>query len=103
MQAQLQPFSLMSFETDGPEARDVYFRTIAVIPFGSPVFSLRAMDPERSLLLLGLPSSFHLLNWETHQRTIVNMLGDEEEELVRANAAPPSNPLLKPSFSGTAL
>ncbi|KAI0741664.1 hypothetical protein C8Q80DRAFT_147997 [Daedaleopsis nitida] len=61
--------------------RDVEFRTIAVVPFASPIFSLRALDPERSLLLLGLPSSFHLLNWDTQQRTVVNMLSEEEEDL----------------------
>ncbi|EIW59821.1 uncharacterized protein TRAVEDRAFT_58477 [Trametes versicolor FP-101664 SS1] len=39
------------------------------------------MDPSQSLLLLSLPSSFHLLNWATGQRINVQMLAVEEEEL----------------------
>ena len=63
-------------------SQEIHFRTIAVIPLASPTFSLRAIHPEQSLLLLGLPSSFHLMNWHTHERIIVNMLSEEEEELV---------------------
>ncbi|RDX48129.1 hypothetical protein OH76DRAFT_1456386 [Lentinus brumalis] len=44
-------------------------------------FNLRAVDPTQSLLLLGLPTSFHLLNWITRERTVVHMLSEEEEEL----------------------
>ncbi|KAH9893549.1 hypothetical protein C8Q73DRAFT_647401, partial [Cubamyces lactineus] len=39
------------------------------------------VDPSQSLLLLSLPSSFHLLNWSTRQRTVVHMVSEEEEEL----------------------
>lgn len=63
---------------------DVRFTLIADIPIISPVLCLRAMDPSQSLLLLSLPSSFHLLNWATGQRINVQMLAVEEEELVRS-------------------
>ncbi|KAI0653138.1 hypothetical protein C8Q70DRAFT_928418, partial [Cubamyces menziesii] len=39
------------------------------------------VDPSQSLLLLSLPSSFHLLNWSTRQRIVVHMTSEEEEEL----------------------
>ncbi|OSD04879.1 hypothetical protein PYCCODRAFT_1363605 [Trametes coccinea BRFM310] len=51
------------------------------MPIASPVLCLRAINPEQALLLLSLPSTFHLLNWETKQRTVVHMLSEEEEEL----------------------
>ncbi|KAI8985532.1 hypothetical protein BD414DRAFT_515338 [Trametes punicea] len=51
------------------------------MPIHSPVLCLRAVDPSQALLLLSLPSTFHLLNWETKQRIIVHMLSEEEEEL----------------------
>ncbi|KAH9940893.1 uncharacterized protein BXZ73DRAFT_88596 [Epithele typhae] len=35
----------------------------------------------QSLLLLGLHTSFQLINWKTRQRTNVQMVSDEEEEL----------------------
>ncbi|KAI0331664.1 hypothetical protein GY45DRAFT_1248457 [Cubamyces sp. BRFM 1775] len=60
---------------------DVTFQTIAVVPIASPVLCLRAVDPSQSLLLLSLPSSFHLLNWSTRQRIVVHMVTEEEEEL----------------------
>ncbi len=68
------------------------FRAIALITFASPIFCLRALDPTQSLLLLGLPSSFHLLNWNTNERTVVNMLSEEEEELASHFTACSPNP-----------
>ena len=81
MQAHLHAScAIFSIEKDKEKA--VRLRTIATITFASPIFSLRAVDPNQSLLLLGLPSSFQLFNWETRQRTVVNMVSEEEEELV---------------------
>ena len=89
---------------DDTLATRIYFRSIAVISFDSPIFFLRAIYPDQSLLLLGLPSSFNLLNWNTKQRTVVAMLSEEEEELVshfhhRDNE--PSRVLISAYRSGT--
>ncbi|KAI0766655.1 hypothetical protein BD413DRAFT_569414 [Trametes elegans] len=81
LQVQLRPSSAFYALEEDEDLNDVCFRTIAVIPIPSPVLCLRAVVPARSLLLLSLPSSFHLLNWETGQRTIVHMMSEEEEEL----------------------
>ncbi|KAI0695340.1 hypothetical protein C8T65DRAFT_665439 [Cerioporus squamosus] len=81
IQVRLHTSSVIYLPKDAEYGQDVEFRTIAVITFASPVFSLRAVDPTQSLLLLGLPTSFHLLNWITRQRTVVHMLSEEEEEL----------------------
>ena len=88
MQAQLENRGVPC-STD--EMRDVNFRTIAIIPFASPIFSIRAVDPTQCLLLLGLPSSFTLLNWETGRRTVVNMVSEAEEELVGLLQTNPSD------------
>ena len=83
MQAQLRTsYAMFPGSNDEEEATAIQFRIIAIIPFASPTFSLRAVDPSQCLLLLGLPSSFHLLHWETRRRTVVNMLLEDEEELV---------------------
>ncbi|TFK88428.1 hypothetical protein K466DRAFT_73821 [Polyporus arcularius HHB13444] len=81
IQVQLHTSSVVYLPKDQDYRQDIQFRTIAVIPFASPIFNLRAVDPAQSLLLLGLPTSFHLLNWNTRERTVVHMLSEEEEEL----------------------
>lgn len=81
LQVQLHPSSAILRPQRGASSQGIQFRVIALITFASPIFCLRALDPAQSLLLLGLPSSFHLLNWNTNERTIVNMLSEEEEEL----------------------
>ncbi|KAI0369106.1 hypothetical protein BV20DRAFT_410908 [Pilatotrama ljubarskyi] len=81
LQVQLRPSSTFPTGDESPDIDDVQFRCIADVPIPSPVLCLRALDPSRSLLLLSLPSSFHLLNWATRQRTAVHMLSEEEEEL----------------------
>ena len=82
MQVHLHHSVSVLLPREGTYIKDAEFRTIAVIPFASPIFNLRAVDPTQSLLLLGLPTSFHLLNWVTLERTVVHMLSEEEEELV---------------------
>ncbi|KAI0640750.1 hypothetical protein C8Q79DRAFT_994736 [Trametes meyenii] len=81
LQVQLRPSSAFYPMDESLDTDDVAFRAIADIPIASPVLCLRALDPSQSALLLSLPSSFHLVNWETGQRIIVHMLSEEEEEL----------------------
>ncbi|KAI0357986.1 hypothetical protein OH77DRAFT_1421245 [Trametes cingulata] len=81
LQVQLRPSSTLLPVDDSEDLDDIHFRCIADVPIPSPILCLRAVDPSRSLLLLSLPSSFHLLNWATGQRTTVHMLHEEEEEL----------------------
>ncbi|PIL25185.1 hypothetical protein GSI_13074 [Ganoderma sinense ZZ0214-1] len=81
LQVELHPSSAILRPQRAANLQDIQLRVIALITFASPIFCLRALDPAQSLLLLGLPSSFHLLNWNTNERTIVNMLSEEEEEL----------------------
>ncbi|KAH9857268.1 hypothetical protein C2E23DRAFT_720433 [Lenzites betulinus] len=80
-QVQLRPSSALCVVDGSPDTNDVHFNTIAAIPILSPVLCLRALHPDQSLLLLSLPSHFHLLNWSTGQRIIVQMLTEEQEEL----------------------
>ncbi len=86
LQVQLRPSSVFFAIEESEDLADVQFTLIADIPIISPVLCLRAMDPSQALLLLSLPSSFHLLNWATGQRINVQMLAEEEEELVRPEA-----------------
>ncbi|KAI0832013.1 hypothetical protein BC628DRAFT_575856 [Trametes gibbosa] len=81
LQVQLRNSSALCTIDPSPDTDDVHFNTIAAIPIPSPVLCLRALDPGQSLLLLSLPSNFHLLNWSTGQRIVVQMLTEEEEEL----------------------
>ncbi|CDO69662.1 hypothetical protein BN946_scf184851.g50 [Trametes cinnabarina] len=81
LQVQLRPSSAFYLIDEDEDLADVRFRTVAATPIASPVLSLRAIIPEQSLLLLSLPSTFHLLNWETKERTVVHVLSEEEEEL----------------------
>ncbi|OJT11205.1 hypothetical protein TRAPUB_12249 [Trametes pubescens] len=81
LQVQLRPSSVFFAIEESEDLADVQFTLIADIPIISPVLCLRAMDPSQALLLLSLPSSFHLLNWATGQRINVQMLAEEEEEL----------------------
>ncbi|KAI1793473.1 hypothetical protein LXA43DRAFT_1123145 [Ganoderma leucocontextum] len=103
LQVQLYSSSTILRLHYGTNPQDVQFRVIALITFASPIFCLRALDPTQSLLLLGLPSSFHLLNWNTNERTVVSMLSEEEEELwngvVRATFLTPRHILVLKAHS----
>ncbi|KAI0630615.1 hypothetical protein C8Q77DRAFT_1063076 [Trametes polyzona] len=81
LQVQLRPSSVFYPVDETQDTDDLHFQTIANIPILSPVLCLRALDPGQSLLLLSLPASFHLLNWNTGERIVVSMLTEEVEEL----------------------